>query len=165
MNWENLVSQVAQGAMDQNTQQQWNQTVGSAPPQQVQQAATQAYQQVNPQEYQNHMQSQPISNLAPQQQQGLAQTLVSTLMSNGVNQQAIRQNTGVQNLDPSKLSPQQIASIVQYAQQNHPQALGQVASQYQNQPDVMHSIMGNKALLAMGAALGVGLLTGQIGRK
>ncbi len=145
--------------------QQWSQQVGSVPPEQFRQAVSNAVQQVPANEYQNHMQQQPIANLAPQQQSSLAQTLISALTNRGVSQQQLSQSTGVQNFDPSQMTPQQIAAVLQYAQQNHPQALGHVATQYQNQPDVLHSILGNKALLAAGAALGLGLLTGQIGRK
>ncbi len=150
---------------DQNQQQQWQQQMSSIPPQQFQQAATQAVQQTDPQEYQNHMQSQPIANLPQSQQTSLAQTLLSALTNHGANQQQIAQNTGVSTLDPRQMSPQEIAAVLQYAQQNHPQALGQVASQYQTQPDVLHSLLGNKALLGVAAAVGAGLLTGQIGRK
>ncbi len=165
MDWESLVSQVAQGALDQNQRQQWNQTVGSTPNQQFQQAATQAVQQVPPEQYQSHFNSQPIANLPQDTQSSVAQSLISALTSRGVNQQQLSQNTGVQNFDPSKMTPQEIASVLQYAQQNHPQALGTVAAQYKNQPDVVHSIIGNKALLGVGAALGLGLLSGQIGKK
>ncbi len=150
---------------DQSQRQQWSQQVGSIPPDQFQQATTQAVQQVDPQQYQNHLQSQPIANLPQNQQSSLAQTLLSTLLNRGVSQQRLSQQTGVQNFDPRQMTPQQIASVLQYAQQNHPQALGQVATQYQNQPDVLHSILGNKALLAAAAAVGVGLMTGQIGKK
>ncbi len=150
---------------DQGQRQQWNQQVGSVPPQQFHQAVTQAAQQVDPQEYQNHFQSQPIANLPQSQQTGIAQTLISALLNHGANQQQISQNTGVSTLDPRKMSPQEIASVLQYAQQNHPQALGQVATQYQNQPDILHSVLGNKALLAVAATAGLGLLSGQIGKK
>ncbi len=165
MDWGNLISQIAQGGLNEQQRNQWNSTVGSAPPSQFAQAATQAAQQVDPQEYQQHLQSQPIANLPQPQQASLAQTLMSELSSQGVNQQRLAQNTGVQNLDPSQMSPQQIAAVLQYVQQNHPQVLGNVATQYQNQPDVLHSILGNKALIAAAAAVGAGLLSGQIGRK
>ncbi len=165
MDWGSLVQQIAQGGLNSQQREQWNTTVGAASPNQFAQQAGQAASQVPPQQYQQHLQSQPVANLPPEQQSSLASTLISTLMSQGMGQQQIKQNTGVQTVDPSKMSPQEIASVLQYVHQTNPQLLGNVAAQYQNQPDVVHSILGNKALLAVAAAVGAGLLTGQIGRK
>lgn len=155
---------------NQQQYQQWNQMVGSAPRDQFSQAAYQQVQQVPPQEYQNHLDpntgyGNPVANLPQPQQSSLAQTLISTLLNHGVNQNTLQQQTGVSTLNPNQMSPQEISSLLQYAHQNKPQALGQVASQYQSQPDVLHSILGNKALMGVAVALGAGLLTGQIGRK
>ncbi len=150
---------------NQQQRQQWNQHMNSVPPGQFNQAVTQQVQQMDPQEYQNHMQTQPVQNLPQNQMVGLAQSLLSSLFNQGASQQQIQQQTGIPNLDPSRLTPQQISQLLQYAQQNHPQAMGQVATQYKNQPDVLHTILGNKALLGAAAALGMGLLSGQIQRK
>ncbi len=137
--------------------------VGNAAPEHVAQATTDALSQLNPQDYQNHFQqNQPIGNLAPQQQSGLAQTLISALLNRGVNRNQLQQNAGVSTLNPSQMSPQEIASLLQYAQQNHPQALGQVASQYQNQPDILHSILGNQAIMSIATNLAENYIAGKL---
>ena len=64
------------------------------------------------------------------------------------------QGARVGTLDPSQMSPQDLASLAQWAQQNHPQAFGYTAAQYQQQPDILSSLLGNKALMATAAALG-----------
>jgi hypothetical protein len=151
------------GAIQQNDVQNWNQTVGNVPPQQFAQASSQAFQQVNPQDYAAHTQpgvsgTDPFGSLQPHQQAGLAQTLLGALVNRGVNQQQITQGAGVSTLNPSQMNPQELAALAQWMQQNHPQALGQAASQFQNQPDLLSSLMGNKGLLALGAILGAGYL-------
>ncbi len=67
---------------------------------------------------------------------------------------------------------------VQYTQNDHtltnqvPQQvdyyaerLKQVVNRYQQNPEELKSLLKNKAVLAVGAALGLALLTGQIKRK
>jgi len=149
--------------MQQQDYQSWNQNVGSVPQPQFTHAATQAFQQVNPQDYYGHTQpgvagTDPFGSLPQPQQQGLAQTLLNALFNRGVNQQQVAQGAGINNFDPSRMSPQELASLAQWMQQNHPEALGQAAAQYQNQPDILSSLMGNKALLALGATLGAAFL-------
>lgn len=161
----NILEQLAQGltGMQPQDYQNWNQTVGSMPPQQFSQAAGQAFQQVNPQDYYNHTQpgiggTNPLGSLPQPQQTGLAQTLLSALFNRGVDQQQIQQGAGINSLNPSQMSPQELSALAQWMQQNHPQALGQAATQYQNQPDILSSLMGNKTLLALGALLGASYL-------
>jgi hypothetical protein len=153
--------QLAQGLLGSQPQarQNWNQTVGAMPQQQFTQAAAQAFQQVDPREYANHTQpgvggTDPFGSLPQPQQTGLAQTLLNALVNRGVNPQQVQQGAGIGTLDPNRMGPQELAALAQWMQQNHPQALGQAAAQYQNQPDLLSTLMGNKTLLAMGAALG-----------
>jgi hypothetical protein len=47
-----------------------------------------------------------------------------------------------------------MAAITQWVQQNHPEVLEQAAQKYQQQPDILHSLLGNKALMAAAAVLG-----------
>lgn len=155
----------AQGpsGMQQQDYQNWNQMVGRMPQQQFTQAASQAFQQVDPQEYYNHTQpgvggTNPFGSLAQPQQSSLAQTLLGALFNRGVNQQQVMQGAGIGTADPTQMGPQELAGLTQWMQQNHPQALGQAAAQYQNQPDILSTLMGNKTLLAMGAALGASFL-------
>src|SRR5207249_7470178 len=134
----------APGAVQPNNYDNWNKTVGSAPLQQFQLAVNDAITQVDPQQYQSHVQpgvggTDPLGALAPGQRSSVAQTLISMLMRRGVDPTTITQSAGVPNLDPRRLSPQDLASLLQWTQQNHPQALGEVATQYQSQPDILSS--------------------------
>lgn len=161
----NILERLAQaaGGMQPQDYQNWNQTVGAMPQQQFGQAAGQAFQQVNPQDYYNHTQpgaggTNPLGSLSQPQQTSLAQTLLNALFNHGVDQQQIQQGAGINTLNPSQMSPQELATLAQWMQQNHPQALGQAAAQYQNQPDILSSLMGNKTLLALAALLGASYL-------
>ena len=151
------------GNLQQQDYQNWNQMVGSAPPNQFGQAVTQAIQQVPQQEYYAHTQpgvggTDPFGALQPQQRGGLMGTLLGALFDRGLNQQQIMQGTGINTLDPNQMSPQQMAAVAQWAQQNHPQAFGSAAAQYQQQPDLLSSLLGNKALMMTAAALGASYL-------
>jgi len=136
-----------------------NQVLGSAPPEHVQEAATSAIQQVDSQEYAAHAQpgvggTDPFGALSGAMRSGLAQNLLGSLFNRGVGQQQISQGAGVSTLDPSKMSPQDLAALAQWIKQNHPEAMGQVAQQYQQQPDILQSLLGNKALMLLAAGLG-----------
>lgn len=138
--------------------QEWNQVI-SAPQDHVQQAATTAVQQVPAQEYYAHTQpgvsgTDPFGALSGAMRTGLIQNLLGALFKLGVGQQQVTQATGVSTLDPSQMSPQDLAALAQWLQQNHPEVLGQVAQQYQKQPDVLQSLLGNKALMLLAAGLG-----------
>ncbi|MFN8483262.1 MAG: hypothetical protein U0768_09505 [Anaerolineae bacterium] len=52
------------------------------------------------------------------------------------------------------MTPQQMAALAQWMQQNHPEALGQVAAENQNNPDLLQSLLGNKLLMLAVAGLG-----------
>lgn len=159
---QSLIERLAQGSLQPNEYQTWNQAVGSVPQNQFAQAAGQAFQQVNPNEYYQHTQpgvagTNPLGTLDDQQRSGLAQTLLSSLYNRGVNQQQIQQ-AGINTFDPNQMTPQQIAALAQWMQQNHPEALGQAAAQYQDKPSILSSLMGNKTLLALGSLLGAAFL-------
>ncbi|MFN8473773.1 MAG: hypothetical protein U0822_16405 [Anaerolineae bacterium] len=136
----------------------WNQAVGAAPPQQFQRAVSQAAQQVNPQDYYQHTQpgvsgTDPIGQLPQQQRGGLAQSLLGALFGSGVSEQQVQQVVG-SNINPNNMSPQQLAALAQWMQQNHPEALGQVAAQNKDNPDILQSLLGNKLLMLAVAGLG-----------
>jgi hypothetical protein len=143
--------------------QDWNQMVGSAPPEQFGRAAYSSIRQVDPQEYYQHSQpgiggTDPFGSLQPQQRSGLAESLLGNLFNRGVDQQQVMQGAGVRSLDPSRMSAQDLAAVSQWTQQNHPQAFGRTAAQYQQQPDLLHSLLGNKALMLTAAAVGAKFL-------
>ena len=147
------------GGLQQQDYQNWNQMVGSVPQGQFGQAVTQAMQQVPQQEYYQHSQpgvggTDPFGQLQPQQRGGLASSLIGALTGGGLNPQQIMQGAGVSTLDPQQMSPGELAQLSQWTQQNQPQAFGPVAQQYQQQPDILHSLLGNKALMMAAATLG-----------
>ena len=151
------------GGLQQQDYQQWNQAVGSVPQEQFGQAVAQAMQQVPPQDYYNHSQpglggTDPFGQLQPEQRGGLASSLINALTSGGMSQQQIGQAAGLGAMEPTQMSPAQLAQLSQWTQQNQPQAFGQVAQQYQQQPDVLHSLLGNKALMMAAATLGASYL-------
>lgn len=167
-----IFSRLAQGpnSMQPEDYENWNQMVGSAPPQQFHGAVNQALQQVNPQDYYNHIQpgaggTNPVGTLSQPQRTGLVDSILGALTGRGVNQQTIQQAANAPSLNPSNMSPQQVASLLQWMQQNHPEALAGVASQYKNQPDLLHAILGNKALMLAVGALGLKLLNDQRQRQ
>lgn len=100
-----------QGTYDQippqEAQQNYQQFIQNAPPQMVQQVHEQYYQQ-----------------MPPQQHAGLMQGLLGGLAQRGIDPR----QSGVQNLDPNTMSPQDSARLTGYAQQQA--------------PDVLHQIMG-----------------------
>ncbi len=49
--------------------------------------------------------------------------------------------------------------------QTYPDKVKQMIQRYQNNPEELKSLASNRVVLAIGAALGLALLTGQIRRK
>ncbi len=167
----NFFDRLAAGpnAMQSSDYDMWNQTVGSAPPERFQQAANQAIQQVSPEEYYQHTQpgvggTNPIGRLPQTQRAGIAESLLSALTGSGMNTNQIQQQANLQTLDPRQMSPQELASLLQYVKQNNPNALSQVATRYQTQPDILHSLLSNKALIGLAIGLGAKLLADQANR-
>ncbi len=157
-----------QGALTKNDYDMWNQEIGSASPDQFQQAATNAVRQVPPEHYAQHFQPDPNGNtplekVQQPQRTSFAAAVISALLGHGVNQNEIQQQANLTSLDPRQMTPQQIAGLLRYAQQNHPEALGQVAQQYQDRPSLLHTILGNKALLGLAIGLGSQLIASQLG--
>src|SRR5690242_13766956 len=114
--------------------------VGSAPPEQFGNAAANAIQQIPAQDYSQHVTpgwggTDPLGQLPQAQRSGLAGTLIDALMNRGLGTGNIAEGAGLSTLNPGQMSPSDLAGLLQWTQQNHPQALGQVASQYQSQPN------------------------------
>ena len=158
------------GRLQQQDYDNWNEMVGSAPPEKFGRATYEAVRQVDPQEYYNHTQpgvggTDPLGALPSNQRAGLAQTLLGELMRRGMGQQDISRQAGVRTLDPNRMSPQDLAALLQYTQQNQHKAFGCVAAQYQDQPDLLGSLLGNKALMMAAAAIGGKLLSDHMSRR
>jgi len=156
-----MFDRLAQGAggLSQTDLEQWKQSAGSAPAQQFGQAVTTAIKQVPAEEYYAHTEpgvsgTDPFAALNTGDLSGLAGTILGALAGKGVTAEQVGQQTGVPQIDPGNINPDQMAQVVQWLQQNHPEIFGQVAQQYQQQPDILHSLLGNKALMAAAVALG-----------
>lgn len=174
----NFLQRLSSNAMDpaQDTDQQdIQQFFGSVPQEAFQQHTTNALSQTDPQEYSNHVTpgvggTNPLGGLG----QGLLGSVAGGLIGNmlggqmGGGQMAqggiggLADMLGLSHTDPQRMNENDVAKLAQYAQQNNPQALAQTASQYQGQPDVLRSLLGNKALLMAGAGLAAGVLSGQL---
>ena len=158
------------GAVQKKDFDTWNEMVGSAPPERFGRAAYNEVRQLDPQDYYRHTQpgvdgSDPFGALSGGQRQGLVQSLLSMLFNRGVRQDDIMRGTGLGTLDPNRMSPAEIAALAQWTQRNHPQAFGYTAAQYQNEPNLLQALLGNKALMAMAAGLGAKILSDQMSRR
>jgi len=174
MDFSNLINQLANGpqAQAQGSNQQpvnyndWNQMVGSAPPEQFGQAVSGAISQIPPEQYQQHVTpgmggTDPLGQLPQGEIAGVAQSVLGALSGRGVNLNSVAQGAGVGNLNPNNMSPSDLAGVLSWAQQNHPQALGSVATQYQNQPNILQAILSNPALISTVMSVGSQFLAGR----
>jgi hypothetical protein len=149
--------------------QNLQQVVSNAPEPVVQQAFSQAAQQVDPQQYAEHVTpgaggTNPLGALS----QGALSSVAGALLNNvtggqggGAGQlgQLTQLIPGLQTTNPQQMGPQEVAMLASYLQQHNPQAFGQAAAQIgQQQPDLLHSLLGNKALMIGAAVLGAKLL-------
>ncbi len=166
----NLFERLAAGAMQQEDYAKWNQAVASAPPERFREATHQAITQVPNDEYGRYVTpgvggTDPLGRLQPQQRAGLAGTLLGALVGGGMGMNQLQQQTNLPTLDPNQMSPSDLANLLQWTKQNNPAALSNVATQYRSQPDILHSILGNKALMGLAIGLGAKLLTDELGQN
>ncbi len=161
----NLFDRLAQGPgqKPQDGYDTWNEMVGSAPPERFGRAAYDAIRQVDQREYYDHTQpgvggSDPFGALPQPERQGLVERILGELTRRGLGRDEISRRAGVRDLDPSRMSPGDLASLTQWMQRDEPKAYGRVAAQYQDKPNILESLMGNKALMLMLAGLGGKLL-------
>lgn len=176
MSWESVseqfLQQLASGTMppDQAARrQEMQQLLGNTPPEAFQQQVTAALQQTPPQEYSDHVTpgvggTNPLGNLG----QGMLGSVAKNLLQNlggGGGLQDLASRLGLGTTNPQQMNAQDVAKLAQHAQQNDPGALAATAAQYQDRPDILHSILGNKALLMAGAGLAAGVMSGQLKPK
>lgn len=169
---DNLLQRLAGGPsnLQQNDYNDWNQMVGAAPKDQFGRAAYSAIQQVDPQEYADHITpgvggTDPLGMLNQGQRSGLASTILGELTRRGMGHQDVAQAAGLGSLNPNNMSPTDLAGLLQYTQQNQPKVYGRVAAQYQDQPDMLHSLLGNKALMGLVTGIGGSLLMNQVNKR
>jgi hypothetical protein len=131
--------------------------VSKAQPQQLQQVFKNAAQQMDSQEYADHITpgaggTNPLGDAGAGGLGAIASALMQQLKAAGPSATPPSQIPGVQASDPSQMTPDQVAALAKYMQQNHPDAFGGAAAQIgQQQPALLHSFLG-RAGLAIGAA-------------
>jgi hypothetical protein len=129
--------------------------IGKADPSQLQQVFGQAASQMDPQQYASHVNSGgAFGGLGGAGLGTIASALMSHLMGSGgyTPGSLLSKIPGLGTTDPAQMNPDQVASVAQYTQQNHPDLFGRVAAQLgQQQPGLLNSFLG-KAGLAVGAA-------------
>jgi hypothetical protein len=147
--------------------QNWSQMVSQAPPDVQQQVFSQVAQQVDPNAYQEHVTpgaggTDPLGGLGKGALGTLAGALVGSMANNmggGGLGSLINMVPGLQTTNPQQMGPQDVGALASWMQQNHPNAFGQAASQVaQQQPDLLHQLLGNKALMVGAALLGAKVL-------
>lgn len=173
-----------------NDRQDMGQLIGGVPQDAFQQQTATALSQVDPQEYSNHvtpgvggtnplgglgkgvlgsLAGSLIGNMLGNQMGGGAGSMVGSLAGSVLGGQAaqggiggLANMLGLNHTDPQQMDEQDVAKLAQHAQQNNPGALSATAAQYQDQPDILHRLLGNKALLLAGAGLAAGVMSGQL---
>ncbi len=158
------------GQLQQHDYDNWTERDGAAPPDRFGRAAYDSVRQVDPQEYYRHTQpgvdgTDPFGALPQNQRGGLIGSLLSNLFNRGLVQQDVMRGAGLGTLDPNRMSSAEIAALAQWAQRNQPQAFGYTAAQYRDQPDLLSSLLGNKALMMMAAGLGAKLLSDRMSQR
>jgi outer membrane lipoprotein SlyB len=176
-----------------NDEQDMGQLMGGVPQDAFHQHASNALSQVDPQEYQNHIMpgvggTNPLGSLGKGMLGSLAGSLVGNMlggqMGGGMGSLAgslagsmaggqmaqggiggLASMLGLNHTDPHQMDEQDVAKLAAHAQQNNPGALAATAAHYQNQPNVLQSLLGNKALLMAGAGLAAGVMSGQLKPK
>jgi len=101
-------------------------------------AAEEHFSQMPPEQFQQSAQ-QAAYQMPPQQQQSLASTLMGALQGRGVNMGQIASQLGGGSVDPQRMGPQGLGSLLGWAQQNHP---GAVAEAAQSHPSFLQNLGG-----------------------
>lgn len=173
-----------------NDQENMGQVLSSAPPDAFQQHAASAFGRMNPQEYNDHitpgvggtnplgglgkgllgsLAGSLVGNMLGNQMGGGTGSLVGSLAGSLVGSQAasggvggLANMLGLNHTDPQQMDEQDVAKLAAHAQQNNPDALARTAAQYQDQPDVLHSLLGNKGLMLAAGGLAAAALGGNM---
>jgi hypothetical protein len=138
----------------------WNELVGSAPPDHVQEAYTQAAREVPHEEYRDHITpgvggTNPLGGLGG----GMLGTLAGRLLG-GLGGNANGNIPGLSTANPSDMNENDVAVLADYMRRNHPEKFGQVAAEVQREnPSMLQKLMGHKMLLLAAAGLAGKLLT------
>lgn len=148
----------------------WNEMVGSAPKEKFGRTVYDSIRQVNPDEYAEHVTpglggTDPLGSLTSGQRGGLLETIFGELTRRGVSPQEEVRNAGIGSLDPRNVSPDDLAGLLGHLQRDNPKVYGRVAAEYQDKPDILQSLLGNKALMGLVAGIGGKLLMDQMSKR
>ncbi len=150
----------------------WNQMMGAAPEEDVEEAMTQAAQRVDAQEYSDHITpgvrgTDPLGQLGGGGLAMLASSLLGNLTHSGGFDLSRLQHLipGLHTTDPQRMNPQEVAGVANYTRQHHPEAFGRTAAQVGRQePGLLRQLLGNKALMLAAAGLATRFLGGRARR-
>jgi hypothetical protein len=148
----------AQGSPDL---ERWNQIVAAAPPEQLRDSIALAAQRVGPAEYHEHITpglagTDPLGGLSKGPLAKLATSLVNHLGAGGALAGLI---PGLRATDPSRMAPDDVAKVADHAHHRDPDAFSRAAVEVgREQPNVLQSLLGNKALMLGAAVLGAKIL-------
>ncbi len=132
----------------------WEQVIQAAPPEVIGYAVTMALAESIPEAWLVPGQVRPMTRLTPQQQSSLIQMVVSELEKEGFNRQDIIQAAFIWQLDPYRMSPHDINALLQWSAQQHPQVLARVATHFQEQPDILEALLGERVMRMVISSLG-----------
>ena len=143
------------------------QFINQVPQQQFQQYAQQGISQTAPQDYSNHITpgvggTNPLGGLGSGVLGSLAGSLMGHLMGGQGNSPGMANQMGTQTTDPQQMNEQGVSKMAQYAHQHNPGALATTAAQYQNKPDVVQAVLGNKALTIALGGLAAAAMAGKL---
>ena len=136
----------------------WNDAVQAAPPGDVAASMAEAARQVDPREYDDHITpgvggTDPLGGLGKGLLASLAASLLRNLGGAGGGGGLGSLIPGLQTTDPHRMSPADVANLARYARQRDPDAFGRAAAEVgREQPNILQSLLGNKALM-LGAAV------------
>lgn len=118
-----------------------------------------AVRHVAPEQYQAELESQldthsHLKNVTENQQIGLGQTLLEELAKVGLSSSAVSEQTGVLDLDPWHMPGRDLTRVLEWSQQNRPDVLVNLTLRWQDQPNVVASILGDTGLATVQDKLG-----------
>ncbi len=143
------------------------QFINQVPQEQFQQYTQQGISQTAAQDYRDHITpgvggTNPLGSLGNGMLGSLAGSLLGHLAGNQGNVQSMANQMGVQTTDPQQMNEQDVSQMAQYAHQHNPGALATTAAQYQNKPDVVQAVLGNKALTVALGGLAAAAMAGKL---
>jgi hypothetical protein len=171
--------------------QRFGQMLGHADPQDLQAAVTNAAGQVDPQEYANHVTpgvggTDPLGSVGRGGLSTIAGALLGSITGHGAPGASqsgggmlsgllggggggggglgglMNMIPGLRTTDPNQMDSSQVAALADYARRNHPEAFGRAAAQIgQQDPGLLHKLLGNKFMMATAAGLAMKFLSGR----